>query len=75
MALGYSATRIESRLKALAREIDRDQWAAALRTASAGVKDTLFRNMSERATALLKDDMDAGGALRLSMVEAAQKAI
>ena len=62
-------------LQALAREIDRDQWAAALRTASAGLKDTLFRNMSERATELLKDDMDAVGPVRLSVVEAAQKAI
>ncbi len=62
-------------LQTLARRIDRDQWAVALRTASTRLKETLFRNMSERATDLLKEDMDAVGPVRLSVVEAAQKAI
>ena len=62
-------------LQTLARGIDRDQWAVALRTASTRLKETLFRNMSERATDLLKEDMDAVGPVRLSGVEAAQKAI
>ena len=62
-------------LQTLARRIDRDQWAVALRTASTRLKETLIRNMSERATDLLKEDMDAVGPVRLSVVEAAQKAI
>lgn len=62
-------------LQILAREIDRDQWAAALRTASDGLKQKVFANMSERATDLLKDDMDAVGPVRLSAVEVAQKSI
>ncbi len=62
-------------LQTLAREIDRDQWTAALRTASAELKEKVFTNMSERAVDLLKDDMDAVGPMRLSEVEAAQKAI
>ena len=62
-------------LQTLARGIDRDQWAVALRTASTRLKETLFRNMSERATDLLKENMDAVGPVRLSVVEAAQKAI
>ena len=62
-------------LQILARKIDREQWAAALRTASDGVKEKVFNNMSERATDLLQEDMDAIGPMRLSAVEAAQKAI
>ncbi|EAR20651.1 Flagellar motor switch protein FliG [Nitrococcus mobilis Nb-231] len=39
------------------------------------MKDKIFHNMSQRAATLLRDDLEAKGAVRLSEVEAAQKEI
>ena len=54
----------------IAREVDREQWAADLRTASGELKRKIFSNLSERATDLLKEDMDGVGPIQLSAVEA-----
>lgn len=47
----------------------------ALKGADDRVKDKIFHNMSQRAATLLRDDLEAKGAVRLSEVEAAQKEI
>jgi len=39
------------------------------------VQEKIFGNMSKRAAELLKDDLEAKGPVRLSDVEASQKAI
>ena len=57
------------------KEIDTQDLSLALKTSSEELKEKIFRNMSERATALLKEDMDYMGPVRLSEVEAAQQKI
>ena len=62
-------------LQELLKEIAREDLILALRAAGETVKDAIFRNMSSLATELLKDDMEAGGPVRLSDVEKAQRNI
>jgi flagellar motor switch protein FliG len=49
-----------------------EQWMTALKTASEAVSELVFRNMSERAAKMLKEDMEAMAAVKLSDVEAVQ---
>jgi flagellar motor switch protein FliG len=62
-------------LQELLKEIAKEDLILALRAAGEMVKDAIFRNMSSRAGELLKDDMEAGGPVRLSDVEKAQRNI
>jgi flagellar motor switch protein FliG len=57
------------------KEIDNEVLALALKTASDDLKDKIFRNMSERAATLIKEDMEYMGPVRLSDVEQAQQKI
>ena len=57
------------------KEIDTQDLGLALKTASDELKEKIFRNMSERAVALLREDMDYMGPVRLREVEAAQQKI
>jgi len=57
------------------KEIDTQDLALALKTASDELKEKIYRNMSERAVNLLREDMDYMGPVRLSEVEAAQQKI
>lgn len=59
----------------LLREINTDTLVLALKGSDDRVKSKIFRNMSKRAAELLRDDLEAKGAVRLSEVEAAQKEI
>ena len=62
-------------MQTLLRDVENDLLMAALRGADEAVKDKFLSNMSERARDLLLDDMEAKGPIRVSEVEAAQKAI
>jgi len=62
-------------IQSLLKEIDNDELALALKTASDEMKDKIFNNMSERAAQLIKEDMEYMGPVRLSDVEAAQQRI
>lgn len=62
-------------IQAVLKEIDNEELALALRTASEELKDKIFRNMSERAATLIKEEMEFMGPVRVSDVEAAQKKI
>ncbi len=62
-------------IQTVLKEIDHDELALALKTASDDMKDKIFRNMSERAATLIKEEMDYMGPVRLSDVEAAQQRI
>jgi flagellar motor switch protein FliG len=62
-------------LQELLKEIAKEDLILALRAAGESVKEAIFRNMSSRAAELLKDDMEAGGPVRLSDVEKAQRNI
>lgn len=59
-------------IQELIKAVKTDQWKVALKTASEGVTDLIFRNMSERASKMLKEDMDAMSAVKLSDVESMQ---
>ncbi|MEZ6318044.1 MAG: flagellar motor switch protein FliG [Phycisphaerales bacterium] len=62
-------------IQAVLKEIDNDELAMALKTASEGLKDKIFGNMSERAAAMVREDMEYMGPVRLADVEAAQQRI
>lgn len=62
-------------IQALLREVSSDELIIALKGADEAVREKIFGNMSKRAAELLKDDLEAKGPVRLSEVEAAQKAI
>lgn len=57
------------------KHVDRQELAVALRTASEGVKEKIFNNLSERAGDMLREDMEDMGPVRLSEVEEAQQKI
>jgi flagellar motor switch protein FliG len=44
----------------------------ALKTASESVRELVFKNMSERAAVMLREDMEAMAAVKLSEVENTQ---
>jgi len=47
----------------------------ALKGADDQLKEKIFKNMSQRASEMLKDDLEAKGPVRISEVEGAQKEI
>jgi flagellar motor switch protein FliG len=57
------------------REIETKELAMALKAASEEVKEKVFSNMSERAGEILKEDMEAMGAVRMSEVVLAQQTV
>lgn len=62
-------------MQAIMKEVSTDDLTLALKTASEGLREKIFRNMSERAALMLKEDLEAVGPVRLSDVEKAQQAI
>jgi flagellar motor switch protein FliG len=59
-------------IQEIIKNVSNDKWKIALKTASESVKDLIFRNMSERAAGMLKEDMEAMSAVKLSDVEGIQ---
>ena len=57
------------------KEIENEELALALKTASVELRDKIFRNMSDRAAELIREDMEYMGPVRVSDVEAAQQKI
>ncbi|MFC1669052.1 flagellar motor switch protein FliG [Spirochaetota bacterium] len=57
------------------REVDTQDLAKALKGVDAEVQEKIFRNMSKRAAALLREDMDFMGPLRLRDVEESQQKV
>ena len=62
-------------MQELLRQVPGDQLLLALKGADESLKDKIFRNMSQRAAEMLKDDLEAKGPVRVADVEAAQKII
>jgi flagellar motor switch protein FliG len=62
-------------MQALLREVPGDKLIIALKAVDEELKQKFFKNMSERASQMMKDDLEAKGPVRLSEVEAAQKEI
>ena len=62
-------------IQILLREVPNNKLLLALKTASDEVRRKIFKNISQRAAKLLKEDLDYMGPSRLSDVEAAQEEI
>ncbi|MEM1261506.1 MAG: flagellar motor switch protein FliG [Pseudomonadota bacterium] len=62
-------------IQALLREISNADLSVALKGTDQSLQDKFFRNMSKRAATLMQEDMSAGGPVKISEVEAAQKNI
>jgi len=62
-------------IQSVLKEVDNDELALALKTASDELKQKIFANMSERAAQLINEDMEYMGPVRLSDVEGAQQKI
>ncbi|OPX56811.1 flagellar motor switch protein FliG [Oceanospirillum multiglobuliferum] len=62
-------------IQILMREVNPDSLVLALKGADTRVQEKIFKNMSKRASELLRDDLEAKGPVRVSEVEQAQKEI
>ncbi len=62
-------------IQAVLKEIENETLSLALKTASDELKEKIFSNMSERAAALIKEEMEYMGPVRVSDVEGAQQQI
>ena len=62
-------------IQAVLKEVDNEELALALKTASEELKQKIFKNMSERASQLIQEDMQYMGPVRVSDVESAQQKI
>ncbi|WP_022965867.1 flagellar motor switch protein FliG [Denitrificimonas caeni] len=62
-------------IQSLMREVSSDVLVLALKGADEAIKEKIFKNMSKRASELLRDDLEAKGPVRISEVESAQKEI
>jgi flagellar motor switch protein FliG len=59
----------------LLREVQSESLIVAMKGTSEALKEKIFKNMSQRAAEMLRDDLEAKGPVRLSEVEAEQREI
>jgi flagellar motor switch protein FliG len=62
-------------IMAILKEVNNEILMPAMKTASDELKEKIFKNMSERAVQMMKEDLEVMGPIRLKDVEAAQQAI
>lgn len=62
-------------IQTLLQNIDSNSLTIALKGASAPLLDRFMRNMSQRASTLFREDMEARGPVRMSQIETEQKSI
>ena len=62
-------------IQSVLKEVDNEELALALKTASEELRQKIFKNMSERAAQLIQEDMQYMGPVRVSDVEGAQQKI
>ena len=62
-------------LQKVLRSVESQELAIALKAASDEVKQKIFKNMSERAAEILKEEMEVSGAVRMKDVTDAQQKI
>ena len=62
-------------MQELLRQVPSEQLLLALKGTDDALKEKMFKNMSQRAAEMLKDDLEAKGPVRVSEVEGAQKEI
>ncbi len=59
-------------IQTLLRHVEKDRLAVALKGANESLRDFFFSNMSQRASKMMRDDMEAMGPVRLRDVDDAQ---
>lgn len=62
-------------MQELLRQVASDKLLLAMKGADDAMKEKIFKNMSQRAAEMLKDDLESKGPVRISEVEGAQKEI
>ncbi len=62
-------------IQALLKEIDNSQWAVALKGASEEIRNKILGNLSQRASDMLREEMEYLGPVRVSDVEGMQQTI
>jgi flagellar motor switch protein FliG len=62
-------------IQLLLREVQSDSLIVALKGASQDMREKIFKNMSQRAAEMMREDLESKGPVRLSEVEAQQKQI
>jgi flagellar motor switch protein FliG len=62
-------------IQTILKEVPRDQLVLALKTASPELRELIFRNISQRAAEMLRDDLDSLGPTPLKDVQKAQQGI
>lgn len=62
-------------IQTVLKEVPREQLVLALKTASEDLRDLLFRNVSQRAAQMIREDLDAMGKVKVKDVEKAQQGI
>ncbi|MBI3128974.1 MAG: flagellar motor switch protein FliG [Candidatus Tectomicrobia bacterium] len=62
-------------IQLILREVSNEELTIGLKGAGDEVKEKLFKNLSERAAAMIKEDLESMGPVRLSDVEKAQQNI
>ncbi len=67
---------IEDRgIQLILREVQSDSLIVALKGANEELREKIFKNMSQRAAEMMREDLDSKGPVRLSEVEAQQREI
>lgn len=62
-------------IQTILKNVDNSQWAMALKGASESLKQKILGNLSQRASDLLREEMDYLGPVKLSAVEQAQQQV
>ncbi|MCX5905995.1 MAG: flagellar motor switch protein FliG [Deltaproteobacteria bacterium] len=62
-------------IMAILKEVNNEALQLALKTASEDLKAKIFKNMSERAAQMMKEDLEVMGPVRLKDVELAQQSL
>jgi len=62
-------------IQTLLRAVEKDQLGLALKGASESLRELFFGNMSERASKIMREDMESMGPVRLKDVDSAQMAM
>ncbi len=62
-------------IQMILKEVDTKELAIALKAASDELKDKIFKNVSERVSEMIQEEMDYAGPIRLSVVEESQQRI
>ncbi|MCO6429687.1 MAG: flagellar motor switch protein FliG, partial [Deltaproteobacteria bacterium] len=62
-------------IQTILKEVPRDQLVMSLKTASEDLRALIFKNVSQRAAAMIQDDLTAMGPVKVKDVEKAQQGI